>query len=257
MSGDAARKVAIVTGASEGIGHAIALRLLADGYRVALLARQPEKLGEACEGLGPDARGFACDLGNLEEIERTVNEVRAWGGRIDALVNCASTTRSGTALSLTDAEWVSGFEIKVLGALRLMRACWPALAEAKGGVVNIGGIGARTPRDAAAMTGPLSASLMALTKVFADRGVEDGVRVNMINPGGVLTPRFTAMMEQRGKAEGRTLEEVIAGMERASGITRLGRPEDVAELASYLLSPRADLLQGAIIDLDGGMTKAL
>ena len=72
MSGDAASKVAIVTGGSEGIGHAIALRLLADGYRVALLARQPEKLGEACEGLGPDARGFACDLGSLAEIERTV-----------------------------------------------------------------------------------------------------------------------------------------------------------------------------------------
>lgn len=257
MTEEAARKVAIVTGASEGIGHAIALRLLEDGYRVAMLARQPDKLREACDELGPDACGFACDLGNLEDIERTVAEVREWGGSIDALVNCASTTRSGTALSLSDAEWASGFEIKVMGALRLMRACWPSLAVARGGVVNIGGIGARTPRDAAAMTGPLSAALMALTKVFADRGVEDGVRVNMINPGGVLTPRFTAMMEQQALVEGKSLDEVLAAMARANGITRLGRPEDVAELASYLLSPRADLLQGAIVDLDGGMTKGM
>lgn len=249
--------MALVTGASEGIGHAIAKRLLADGYLVALVARQPHKLAEACAELGVEARGFACDIGSLDEIERTVGDVCAWGGRIDALVNCASTTRSGTALSLTDAEWVSGFDIKVLGALRLMRAAWPMLAKAHGGVVNIGGIGARTPRDASAMTGPLSAALMALTKVFADRGVADGVRVNMINPGGVLTPRFSAMMEERAQAEGRTLDEVIAGMERANGMTRLGRPEDVAEMTSYLLSPQADLLQGAIIDLDGGMTKSM
>jgi 3-oxoacyl-[acyl-carrier protein] reductase len=257
MTGEAGRKVALVTGASEGIGHAIALRLLADGYRVAMLARQPDKLRLACDGLGPDAKDFACDLGDSDEIDRTVAEARAWGGRIDALINCASTTRTGTALSLTDAEWVSGFEIKVLGALRLMRACWPMLCEVRGGVVNIGGVGARTPRDGSAMTGPLSASLMALTKVFADRGVEDGVRVNMINPGGVLTPRFVAMMEQRAQAEGRSLEDVLATMARASGSTRVGRPEDVAELTAYLLSPRADLLQGAIIDLDGGMTKSM
>jgi 3-oxoacyl-[acyl-carrier protein] reductase len=250
-------RTATVTGASEGVGFAIAGRLLAAGYRVAALARQADKLHGAAAALGEGAFAVPCDISRLEEIEAAVAGIVASTGRIDALVNCASTTRSGTALSLSDAEWVSGFEIKVMGALRLMRACWPALAEARGGVVNIGGIGARTPRDASAMTGPLSASLMALTKVFADRGVEDGVRVNMINPGGVLTPRFTAMMEQRAKAEGKSLHEVIAGMERANGIVRLGRPEDVAELTSYLLSPAASLMQGAIIDLDGGMTKGM
>ncbi|MFI4981381.1 MAG: SDR family NAD(P)-dependent oxidoreductase, partial [Nevskiales bacterium] len=103
MTGEAGRKVALVTGASEGIGHAIALRLLADGYRVAMLARQADKLRLACDGLGTQVRGFACNLGELDEIKRTVGDARAWGGRIDALVNCASTTRSGTALSLSDA----------------------------------------------------------------------------------------------------------------------------------------------------------
>src|SRR5690606_20066229 len=136
------KRVAIVTGGSEGIGMAIARRLLGEGYRAALLARQPDKLEAAAAELGPDAFPVVCDLAQLAEIERAVAEVRERAGRIDVLVHSASTTRFGSALALSDAEWVSGFEVKVLGALRLMRAAWPHLVESRGAVVNIGGVGA-------------------------------------------------------------------------------------------------------------------
>jgi 3-oxoacyl-[acyl-carrier protein] reductase len=250
-------RVALVTGASEGIGKAIAERLIDDGYRVAMLGRRLDKLERAATDLGPGAVPILCDIGRPEEIDRAVAEAGQLSGQIDALINCASTTRFGSALALSDAEWFSGFEVKVFGALRLMRATWPFLAAAKGSIVNIGGVGARTPRFAHAMSGPLSAALTALTKAFADGGVADGVRVNQINPGGVLTPRFRAWIEARADAEGRSFDEVAAEAARLGGFTRYGEPKDVANLVAYLLSAQGELLQGAIIDLDGGMTKGI
>ena len=147
---------------------------------------------------------------------------------------------------------------KVFGALRMMRAAWPHLVATQGSVVNIGGIGARTPRDAFAMTGPLSAALLAFTKVFADRGITDGVRVNAVNPGAVLTPRTVAMLTTRAEAARQHLRRNGgAGMVRRDHVTRLGTPEDVAGVVAFLLSPAGEWLQGAVIDVDGGRTKGL
>jgi 3-oxoacyl-[acyl-carrier protein] reductase len=252
-----ASPVALVSGASEGIGLAIARQLAGDGYRVAMLARPSPKLEAAAAQAGPAAFPVGCDVSRLAEIERAVAEVAQTRGRIDVLVNCASATQLGTVMSLTDEEWVRAFEVKVFSALRMTRTAWPHLAAAKGSVVNIGGIGARTPRDTYAMTGPLSASLMALTKVFADRGILDGVRVNAVNPGAVLTPRTTAMLTARAAAEGRTLDEEVTAMVRRDQVTRLGSPEDVASVVAFLLSPGGEWLQGAVIDVDGGRTKGL
>jgi NAD(P)-dependent dehydrogenase (short-subunit alcohol dehydrogenase family) len=249
--------VAVVTGASEGIGLAVAARLAADGYRVAMAARPSPKLEAAATELGQRAFPVGCDVTKAAEVERAVAGVVRRCGRIDALVNCASVTRAGAVTSFTDEEWAEAFQVKVFGALRMMRAAWPHLASARGAVVNIGGIGARTPRDAFAMTGPLSAALLAFTKVFADRGITEGVRVNAVNPGAVLTPRIVAMLTARAEADGRTFGETVAGMVRRDHVTRLGTPEDVAGVVAFLLSPDGQWLQGAVIDVDGGRTKGL
>jgi 3-oxoacyl-[acyl-carrier protein] reductase len=250
-------RVALVTGASSGIGYATAVRLLREGYGVGMLARPSARLTEAVAKAGAGAFAVGCDLGRLDEIERAVRQAAAAAGRLDVLVNCGSATRAGSVLSSTDEEWVSAFEVKVFGALRMTRAAWPHLCKAGGCVVNIGGIGARTPRDAFAMTGPLSASLMALTKVFADRGLVDGVRVNAVNPGAVLTPRTTAMLAARAESRGLSLENEIARMVERDEVTRLGRPEDVAGVVAFLLSPEGEWFQGAVLDVDGGRTKGL
>jgi len=251
------RRIALVTGASMGIGKAIAERLAREGFGVAMLARGSADLTAAASALGAQAKAIACDLADADQPAMAVQETLAWGGRLDMVVNSASATRFGTVLTLSDEEWVTAFQVKVFGALRLMRAAWPHLRASGGLIVNIGGVGARTPKDQVAMTAALSASLMALTKVFADRGVADGVRVNAINPGPVLTPRIIGQLDARAKAGGTTRQALQEAMARDNGAMRVGQPEDVADLVAYLASPGAGLLHGSIIDLDGGMTKGL
>jgi len=250
-------RVALISGASMGIGQAIAERLAREGFRVALLALPSPELDAAVAAIGPQAIAVPCDLSDPDQPAQAVEAARQWGGRLDVLVNSASATKGGDVFAVSDAEWVMGFQVKVFGALRLMRAAWPHLAAARGAIINIAGVAARTPQDQTAMTSALSSSLLALTKVFADRGVSEGVRVNAINPGPVLTPRILAQIDARAKAGGTTREALVAGMVRDVRAMRIGMPEDVADLAAYLLSPGADLLHGSIIDLDGGMTKGL
>jgi NAD(P)-dependent dehydrogenase (short-subunit alcohol dehydrogenase family) len=252
------QRTAIVTGASIGIGRAIALRLAADGMQVMLVGRDDAALRQ----LGEEIRGWhgAADhvVASLEDrsaagtiVARALDRFR----RLDLLVNCASATVNDDVFALTVDQWARGFEVKVFAALRLCRAAWPALKESGGSVVNIGGIGARTPRAGDAMTGALSAALMAISKSLAERGIADGVQVNMINPGLIRTPRSERLLTRALGIE--DVDEAARIGAANLGATRPGRPEDVAALVAFIASREGEYLQGAIIDLDGGATRGL
>jgi NAD(P)-dependent dehydrogenase (short-subunit alcohol dehydrogenase family) len=253
-------RVAIVTGANSGIGEAIARRLAREGATVMLVARNPETLAEVADSIGKDggrAAWYSTDLSRPESGEEIVTATLEKLGRIDFLVNCASATLSGPFLSFTDEQWVQGFSVKVFGAIRLFKAAWPSLKKTQGAVVNIGGVGARTPRANRALTAPLSAALMALTKIMADVGLREGVRVNMVNPGSVMTPRTRKTLEAKAREEGVSLEDLMSRQAREWSTMRIGQPDDTANLVAYIFSDEGSLLHGSIIDLDGGTTKGL
>jgi 3-oxoacyl-[acyl-carrier protein] reductase len=171
------------------------------------------------------------------------------------LVNCASLTHNADFFDLTDDQWEDAFAVKVFAAIRLCRLAWPALVAGRGSIVNIGGIGARTPSPFTAITAASSSALLAITKLLAQCGIADGVQVNAINPGLIRTPRI-----ERTIGGGKSDEEITAVLEaaaRKSGVIRVGEPQDVASLVAYIMSPAGELLQGAIIDLDGGATRGL
>lgn len=250
---------AIVTGASAGIGEAIARRLAADGAQVLLVGRNEAELGRvagAIRAQGGGAWPFAGDLARPETAGLIVAAALEAMAGIDILVNCASQTVNRDIFTLTDDEWRDGFEVKFFAAMRLIRAAWPSLKEGCGSVVNIGGAGARTPHPVSAMSAASSSALAAITKALAEAGIADGVQVNAIHPGLVRTPRIERTFAARAVGEDE-IQAVLRASSERSGTVRAGRPEDVASLVAYIVSPAGEMLQGAIIDLDGGMTKGM
>jgi len=251
------RTRAIVTGANGGIGQAIAERLAREGMRVLLVARNEGSLSLVRNAIlekGGQAEIYPADLVVRDAAVRVARKARdLWGG-LDVLVNCASATMNADVFSFTDDEWLRAFEVKVFGATRLARETWPMLRESGGSLINICGIGARTPGAEGAMTGALSAALGAITKALADRGVAHGVQVNAINPGLIQTPRIERAWMS---GDDNDAEAALHRKIREMRATRVGRPEDVANLVAYIVSGAGEFLQGAIIDLDGGATKAL
>jgi NAD(P)-dependent dehydrogenase (short-subunit alcohol dehydrogenase family) len=182
--------IAIVTGASRGIGRSIAHTLSTEGAHVVLVARSADSLREIANSCPTECFAYVADLRQQDAAAQVENAVIEKFGRIDILVNNAGATKRGDFLLLTDDEWNDGFSLKFFGAMRLCRAVWPHLQATRGCIVNIVGVGGRTANADFTIGGSVNAALLNLTKALADRGTRDGVRVNAINPGSILTERL-------------------------------------------------------------------
>lgn len=253
-------KTAIVTGASRGIGRAIAIRLAEEGAQTVLCARDSAALDEVRTAIvekGGSASSIALDLREPDSPARLAEFAAEVTGRIDFVINNAGATRRGNFLSLSDADWQDGFALKFFGAMRLARASWPSLKQSAGSLLFIGGIGGRTPGAEFTIGGSVNAALLSLTKSLAGAGLRDGIRVNAINPGTIRTQRFQARIKALAAESGIGLDAAEEEFVRKAGITRIGQPEDVAELAAFVIGPRGTLIHGAIFDIDGGATKTL
>ena len=245
----AVQKVALVTGASRGIGAAIARELSEAGYAIAAAQRGDAELQEALS-IHADLRDPTVPA---TIVERVIDKY----GRLDVLVNNAGATKRGEFLDLSYEDFVDGFALKYYSTVQCTRAAWPHLMESKGVVVNIVGIGAREPGRQFAIGGSVNAAILALTKTLAELGVVDGVRVNAINPGFVLTSRLQTRIDAEMQRTGLDEETVKVHLVAEFGITRLGEPRDVAGLAAFIVSERGSWLQGSLIDIDGGQIRSI
>jgi NAD(P)-dependent dehydrogenase (short-subunit alcohol dehydrogenase family) len=250
-------KVALVTGASRGIGRAIAATLAGEGMKVALVARSEALLAELARPLTVETLVIAADLRLPDAPAEVVAKVVQRFGRLDLLVNNAGATQRGDFLTMSDELWADGFALKFFGAMRCCRAAWPHLRETGGAIVNIAGVGGKTGSAEFAVGGSVNAALMNLTKVLADRGIKEGVRVNAVNPGSIATERLQVRMKKLAADEGLPESEAAARMAKALGVARFGEPAEVGRAVAFLASPAAAYCQGAILDVDGGQTRTL
>ena len=230
-------KTAVVTGSSRGIGYAVAAALRREGWRVVLSGRtESEALREAAEKLGAEA--FAADLRSTEQVQALFD----FAGEAEALVCCAGVAHWGLLQDMTDGEWEDLFSVNAEGVFRCCRAAIPGmLRRKKGSIVTVSSVWGVAGASCEAAYSASKAAVIGLTKSLAKELGPSGIRVNCLAPGVIETDmlaRFSA--------------EEKAALAAETPLGRLGRPEDVAEAAAFLVSDRAAFITGQIIGIDGG-----
>jgi len=253
-------KVALVTGASRGIGRAIALELAAGGCDVMLTARDRtalESVAAEVRTLGRKAAIHAADLAADGAPAALVTALQNAFGRLDILINNAGATKRGGFFEQSEAEWREAFELKFFAHVRLCRLAWPMLKAAKGSAIFIAGTSPRAPVADSMIGAAVVAAMLAFMRALADLGKRDGVQVNAVNPGSIKTDRFRGRLAKVIKKTG--LDEAAAAERHRQDldITRFGMPEDIAGLVRFIVSPQGSLFHGAAIDMDGGQVGPL
>ena len=249
---------AIVTGASRGIGRATALGLAAEGARVALVARDREALeatATAVRGLGGEALVQPADTRDDAAVRAMVAAVvDAWGG-VDVLVNAAARPASSAAVpalaDLSDDALRSELETKVLGYLRCARAVAPTMITAGWGrIINVSGLNARL---SGSLVGSVrNVAVAAMTKNLADELGPAGITVTVVHPGTTVTDALPGRLADRAAREGTTLDELTARLAGATSIGRLVTAEEVADVITFLASPRSAAITGDAVAVGGG-----
>jgi 3-oxoacyl-[acyl-carrier protein] reductase len=254
-----AGKVALVTGASRGIGRGVALTLAQEGCDVMLTARDKAAVAETAAEIGKLGRKAVIEISDLREpkaADMVAAATQRAFGRLDILVNNAGATKRGDFRALSDEDWKDGFELKFFAHMRLARACWAMLAQNKGSIVNIAGVGGREPEAEFGIGSSVNAAVVAWTKALADVGKKEGVQVNAIDLGRVETDRLWKRITDKMKSSGQDEAAVRAEFQEELGITRFGTVKDVGGLIAFMASPHGRWLHGTAIVFDGGEVRS-
>jgi 3-oxoacyl-[acyl-carrier protein] reductase len=254
-------RVAIVGGASRGIGRAAAAVLLREGASVVICARGAETLAEAARGLAGAATAdrvlaVPADLARPDDVARVVAcTVERWG-RVDVAVNNVGGPPIGPALGMTDAQWLGAVELNFLSVVRLCRAVVPHMRrQGWGRIVNVLSLTVRQPELPLALSTAARLAVVGYAKSLSDEVAAEGITVNNVLPGSVLTDRLQSLLETQARAQGTAAARVLQDRVAHIPAGRLGEPDEIADLICFLASERAAYLTGLSIPFDGGQLR--
>jgi len=245
-------KVAIVTGASQGIGFGIAERFAREGAYVVITGRRLEALEAAAEEIGQHSKVLIVqgDVRKAADIKHVVEETMRWFGKIDILVNNDGAPPLGLIAQFDDETWVAAVERNLLSVVRMVREVVPFMREHhEGSIINIAALSAIQPMDGFGLSVATWAGLIGYAKSLANEIGRDGIRVNTICPGFIDTPRLQKSMVRTGQ----TIDDRAA----QTVLNRIGKPDDIGAFAAFLASPLAGYITGTAVQVDGGMFRGV
>jgi 3-oxoacyl-[acyl-carrier protein] reductase len=255
-------KVAMVAGASRGLGYAVARALAAEGARVSMASRNEQAIGDAARRLGTETKvqtlGVPVDVRAAESIAAWhQTTVEAFGG-VDLLFVNAGGPPAGPALSFDDAAWLGAFELLVLSAVRMVRLAAPSMKARGGGAIVVSTSSAvKEPIANLALSNVVRSSVAALAKTLANELAADRIRVNHLLPGRIDTDRVRELDTIRGRSTGASADAVRATYEQSIPLGRYGQPDEYGAAAAFLFSEAARYITGASLQVDGGAIKSV
>ena len=253
-------RVALITGASTGLGFAMAKEFAASGASVAMLARKMDVLTKAKAEVAQAAgksngrfEAYTCDVSKAEPIAATWKKVEADFGKVDILVNNAGISHAKPFETVTDEDWQGDLDLKLFAAIRLCRAALPGMRERKWGrIVNVLNIGAKAPGADSTPTSVSRAAGLALTKAISKEAAPHNVLVNAMLVGLIESDQW-ARRHKGPAGQGKTYQEFLDGMSKGRiPIGRMGKAEEFARMACFLCSDAASFISGVAINVDGG-----
>ncbi len=255
-------RIAFVTGASRGIGRAVALAYAAEGIHLALFGRDDARCAalakEVIDTHGVRAYSVHLDFEQPGAIRAAVEEAIGKLGGVDILVNCAGGAYRGRMQDIPDDKWERYFLVKPLGLIRMTRETLPYLRKSdQPRVINVAGTRGREPAKFSAMAGPINFGTLSATKVMANELGPEGITVNAINPGSTDTGRWEELAAITARDRGSSLDEAKQWLNREVPLGRVVLPRHVADLAVFLASSRAEMISGTAINVDGGRTRSI
>lgn len=253
-------KTALVIGASQGIGRAIALGLALEGVRVLAVARSADKLERLVHEIkasGGEARAIPTDLGKGEEVEGLLAQIQH-SGPIELFLANTGGPRPSPAQELSPMDFRLAAENLLYPLIRLVEGLLPGMkAQGFGRILAITSLAVKEPIENLALSNTLRAAVTGYLKTLSREVAQHGITVNTLAPGYTLTERVSEVFEYRAKQQGISLEAALAQQAQQIPAGRLGRPEEIADVALFLLSSRSGYLTGQTVVVDGGFTRSL
>ncbi len=250
-------RVALVTGGSQGIGKAIALKLAQEGASVVIAARGRELLDQVAQEIraaGGTVHAVQADVSHDAQCKMLIEECVKTFGRLDILINNAGTSATGEFESVTDEAWQADFDLKLFAAIRLARLAIPGMkANRWGRIINVTNIGAKQPRAKSMPTTVTRAAGLAFTKALSKEFAPDNILVNTICIGLIKAGQH----ERKAAKAGISVEQLYETLGKDIPLGRVGRAEEVANVAAFLVSEAASYVTGSSINLDGGASAVM